>query len=251
MGMVLSLSLVACGASTNNTNVSDSDIKELQERIEELEEENAELKATLGKIEETNTSEPETWADDYVIAFSDEDLFNRVKEITGKTSNITYGDVKNIKEFEGTWEYNGFTTLDSLKYFTSLEKLNVSTTVTNLDELQNLTNLTYLSIDCGDNLTDISALENLTNITKLYIYGGDSLSDISAIANLTNLTELLIHGGDNLIDIRAVANLTNLTELEIHGGDAIFDSDENARALDKLKKLEYIEINKESKDFTE
>lgn len=97
--LLLAVNMVACGSSNtadvDNSNIS---IEELQERIEELEEENAELKDALGKIEEVNTSEPETWADDYVIAFCDSRFTENVQKITGKSSDITYGDVKGIRD---------------------------------------------------------------------------------------------------------------------------------------------------------
>lgn len=243
MGMVLSLSIVACGASTNDTNISDSDIKELQERIEELEEENAELKAAQGKIEEVNTSEPETWADDYVIAFCDSRFTENVQKITGKSSDITYGDVKGIRDigFNEHTPYS-FNSLDSFKYFTSLEVLCINTSGEDLRGLENLTSLTELKIRNADNLKDISALANLTNLTHLEISDSD-LTDISAIENLTNLTYLKLDCSEKLIDVTAITNLENLTHLKINCSKEMLRSEVNINAFDNLTNISRLTIN--------
>lgn len=138
--------------------------------------------------------EVETWEDDYVIAFCDTQFTENVKKITGKSMDITYGDVKDIRDI-GFYEWSPYTfnTLDSFKYFTSLEELCINVEGKDLRGLENLTNLTEIDIRRASNLTDISALANLKNLKVLEIEA-KNLTDISVIYSLPSLEEVRING---------------------------------------------------------
>ena len=211
--LAIPLTMIACSSSPETVD-SNSDA----ERITELEQELAELKSNQSAQESESKTEPkdeqETWSDDTIIAFTDAEMLKDIREITGVTErDITYGDVKNIREFFGGIN-DIYSDITPLKYFTSLTVLgDISTSSYDLEALRNLTNLTTLDIT-GRNLTDINALQNLTNLTSLSMRGY-GITDISALGNLTNLTSLTITA--NVTDISVLGNLTNLTSLRITG----------------------------------
>lgn len=200
VGSVMLLSLAGCGATTDTS--SDKDIKELEQRIEELEAENEELKDKLAERDEEEkepeiitgvpvAKEQETWADDYSIGFIDDELRTDMRKFTNiKNRDITYGDVKNIKSYNG----GAYGDVSTFKYFTSLEELDIIVT---------------------EDLTDISAFENLWNLKTLKLHFCGGIKDLNALCNAKNLTTLLIEGADGLTDISTLSELTALKDVEI------------------------------------
>lgn len=182
--LVMSVAMLACGSTVEtSTDLSDASADELQERIKELEKENAELKqnASMEEVnkEQTDEDSPENWSDDMVIPFTDLVMLDEIRYITQINGReITYGDIKNITALESDVHvpYCDFIYSDitPLKYFTSLRCLRVTTRYnTNLDMLKNLTNLEEVNItfESEDNI-DISALRNLPNLKEVTIWCG-------------------------------------------------------------------------------
>lgn len=279
--LALLATTVACGSSST-TDTSNLSVEEMQELIEELQEENEELKEEKEEIansEDSEAPEPETWADDYVIAFTDEKFTETIQEHTGKSSDITYGDVKGITSFELNWCED----ISSIKYFTSLEKLTINycscsdwTVLGNLTNLQrlemdgvggltdlsmftNLTNLHTLIIDCGatdisplgelynlkiltisgDNLTNLNGLENLDGVTSLTIESCENLTDISAISGMAELEELDIEKCENLTDISVFSEMDGLEKLNITKCESLSD----ISAIGSMSNLQILEID--------
>ena len=208
--LVMSVAMLACG-STMETSVDlpDTNIEEVQDSMNVPEEENVETAQEIP--EEVVEDNPENWTDDMVIPFTDSDMEECVRNLTGiQDRDITYGDVKNITEFSNGPVYT-ISDITSIKYFTSLVHLSIvgGAKNTNLDMLKNLSNLEELVIDGWDNLTDIS---DLPSLTSLEVYSCDKLTGIS---NLPCLTELTIFDCEDLSYVGGLADLPNLKELTI------------------------------------
>ena len=144
--IMLIANLTAC-SPTPTANLSNADVNELLDRIDELEDENADLKKQISKInvQDQALSEQETWTDDTLVPFTDPEMVDLVRNTIGNTSSdITYGQVKNITELSFDWVGN----IEPLKYFTGLTKLKIkrNDTATNLQPLGYLTNLKKLEI---------------------------------------------------------------------------------------------------------
>jgi internalin A len=258
LAVVLCLALVmttmACGSSkeTDKDKANAERIKELKEELAELEEsQSEESEAEEDEDEPTEEfvqeeeviDESETWTDDTSIVFTDADMLSKVREITGISErDITYGDVKNITEFSGS-----YSEITPIKYFTSLVTLNIGTTNNaDLDMFKNLKSLKTLTLSASsvtdfkglsscENLTDLTfhdceglteiKLEGLPNLTNLAIETCDEVAAIHTTGEFPNLTTMYVDSGmwsDNLTDISPIGNLTNLTYLDI-GGDSLTD----------------------------
>jgi len=243
MSLVLAMGLVACGSK--ETPVSgDISLEDLQAQIDELKAENEELKAQLGEKEEQAKVVEETWTDDTIIAFTNAEMVDAVRQITGiYDRDITAGDVKGITKIEYTEGHGLYQTwkggLEPLKYFTGLVELYANTDSVSLEPIKNLTNLRVLSLG-GANITDISALDKLTNLRELSI-GGENVTDISVLANLTNLERLSI-SGENIDNISAISKLVNLQYLSIDFGYGITDIG-NLDSLTNLKEMRLMSDN--------
>ncbi len=160
--------------------------------------------------------------DDYVIIIADERMLKRVREVTGIIEgDITYGDVKNITEFEIP---EGASDATCLKFFTGLEKLSCGVCSELEVDIDNLNNLTELSL-IGVNFTTIQEIENLTNLTSLDLES-PGLTSLEGIGNLSNLTSLRLVC-PNLTTLAGIAPLPNVTFLALY--------------CDNLKTLEGIE----------
>lgn len=220
----LMFGLAGCGSSNNAD--SDKDIKELKERIEELEAENEELREKLegnseGGNKEDNKSglpivkEQETWDDDYIIPFTDDYIFEAVKDITKITErDITYGDIKYINEINISECRNS----SCLRFFTGLEKLKIGDRgLTSLEKLDvsNLHNLTELTIIGADELTTIDGLENLDRLVYVRLKDCDNF-DISILSKATELKELKVATYNwKQYDLSFLLELNKLEELFI------------------------------------
>lgn len=181
-------------------------------------------------------SKTKTFDDDTVIAFTDQRMAKDVREMIGvPEGNITYGMVKNIREYKANYTYSD---ISPLSYFTGLVVLNIGTENDDLNALEGLNNLETVGID-GKNLTDLSGLGDLPMLTTLSLHGCDQLTslkwlkdshsiidlEISAcqnlpmeeINNISNLEHLYIVNNDNLTDLSDLSNLRKLKRLGIYG----------------------------------
>lgn len=202
--------------------------------------ENKEPEDTIAENEE------EVLTDDYVITIADERMLEKVREVTGVTEgDITYGDVKDIAEFEIP---EGASNATCLKYFTGLEKLScgvcselevdidnlnnltdlklVGVKLTTLEEIENLTNLTNLDLECP-NLTTLDGIGNLTNLTSVRLVC-PNLTDLGGMELLPNVTFLSLWC-DNMTTLEGIENVPNVTFLFLRGS--------NLSALEGIEKL--------------
>ena len=271
--LAISCSTVACSSSSDKeldlSKLSEEEREKLLEELQEKDEEEDDDEKEDDKKEEV---EQETWDDDYIIGFANKSLLAEMQDIVGVTSrDITYGDVKKIKEFDFLWdarEYN----IENFKYFTGLERLEIHLSGNNkdLDFLRNnkdLKELIVINDDVGEHDEcncegschtdegtdlDIEGLWNLTNLENLQIEVGFRIKDVSGISNLTNLENLDIRVMDNInvseifqleslkelsifgnVDISGISNLTNLESLDIYNCHKFTD----VNALSKLSNL--------------
>lgn len=234
IGMLM-CSLAGCGVSTDSD--SGADIKELEQRIEELEAENEELKDKLAESKEEGNNpllpiitEQEAWEDDYSIGFIDDNLRADIKKFTNiKDRDITYGDVKNITSYSDSSKYGDVSTF---KYFTALEELDIHVTddLKDISAFENLWNLETLKLHSCGGIKDLSALCNAQNLTTLYIDGADSLTDISTLSELTELKDVeIIAENWQSFDLSVLLKLENLERLYISSGYSVggIDADGN------------------------
>lgn len=225
IGMLI-CSLAGCGVSTDSD--SGADIKELEQRIEELEAENEELKTALKEFNEDENEpeisvikEQETWDDDYSFPMTDKELSSDIRGcIDIWDRDVTYGDVKNIKTLK-----NGlgdrYSDVSALKYLTALEELDIHVTddLTDISAFENLWNLETLKLRSCGGIKDLSALGNAKNLTTLYINGADSLTDISTLSELTALKDVeIIADNWQSLNLSVLLKLENLERLYISSG---------------------------------
>ncbi len=222
---ILAVSLSACGSKPASGNDSDA------ARIAELEKELEELRAELNEVSnETVEDVPveESWTDDTIIAFTDETMLKKIREITGVNErDITYGDVKNITEFSGS-----YLDIAPLKYFTGLVNLDVSTeNDTNLDSLKTLTNLVTLNI-AGESITDLRGISNLPKLESLRITNYNSLTDLSTLGNIESLKNFEINGA--LENLDGISGCINIEDLSIYGEFSDINALSNLTKLSEL-----------------
>lgn len=234
---VLLMSVIcACGASKPDEDRESEDkstkeaqeLRQLRDAIEELQEENEKLSRKQTSVELLGQDQ---WEDDYIIAFTDKDMVEDVKELTGvKDRDITYGDVKKITEFvHDCTKYNDFM---PLRYFTSLEKLKIygcddESELTGIENLGNLDKLKTLDIFHCD-LSDLSFLKYTRNVEDLEIFSCD-IENSDDLQFLTGLKELYWSNAGNP-NMNVVNNLENLKVLDVGGVGA----DENVKLEHKL-----------------
>ncbi len=197
---------------------------------------------------------------DAVLTFKDATIENAVREILAyPTGDILAHQVWTIPvlEIEGEHKY---TTLEDLKYLTSLQELSLTgdgaacdisilPTLTTLDTLslknfaidsivfKNVANMTWLSeLNLSRNfIASLTGIDALTGLKKLNL-SENSIVDISPMENLTQLTELNL-SQNSIQDLPALAKLTNITRLELANNRI-----QLLTGLEKLTNLEYIDI---------
>lgn len=114
------------------------------------------------------------------ISFKDNTFEKKIRDVINKSSgNITYKDISNIKElnFMGT----GIDNIDDLKWFTSLESLELGNSIESINEDGDMAP--------QNDITDISILNELEHLAKLGL-SGSCVQDITQIKNLTKLRSL-------------------------------------------------------------
>lgn len=187
ISLMMVVSLVACG-STDSTKIQELEdkIEELEAEIEELEEENEELRE---RQEEKVAGEQNEWEDDYIFAWTDKKFREEIINLIGITErDITYGDVKNLRELEC---FSYFDNIDSLIYFTSLEYLSIQSSTNNVEAIGNLENLEKLNL--STNATDYYVFSKLTNLKYLNL-SCPKEADLSFLDNLHSLQYVRING---------------------------------------------------------
>ena len=200
MSLVLAMGLVACGSKASSVS-DDVSLEDLQAQINELKAENEELKAQLGEKEEQAEVVEETWTDDTIIAFTNAEMLELIRETTGITErDITAGDVKGITKIPYGLTDGWKGSLEPLKYFKGLVELRLcqNNEVTNLDAINGLTNLKTLEIYLCDNIVDINGISYLSNLQTLNLVACDNVKDIRALENLINLQKLGIDDCGNI-----------------------------------------------------
>lgn len=226
--LTLSATTVACGSSnTANVDTSNLSAEEMQELIADLQEKNEKLEKEFAKLKgDDKQSKQETWADDYVIAFCDNKFTENMKKLTGKSSDITYGDVKDIRQIGNGFNIFYFDYLDSFKYFTSLECLYIGVNKEDMRGIEKLTNLTELNIMYDSEITDISAVADIPNLTILKINEAPDLTDISALSNSTSLEEIHIFRCNSLEEIsKDLLKIPTLKLIDVYGCELINNHD--------------------------
>lgn len=235
---VLTMSItVACSSSTQSNKELKEEagyLYELQEKIEELQNEN---KVLSREIEDMNRNK---WKDDYIIPFTDEDMVNDVKKLAGVTDrDITYGDVKNITEFTHKSYY--YSDLAPLRFFTSLEKLTIDRSLDedDLNGIEHLANLSHLKeiVLWGSNNSygNLDFLMYTGNLEKLQIKGCDYLPDLKGLKYAKNLKYLQVWSS-NIENIDDLQYLNNLEEL--HWSNSEIPNIEVVKNMKNLKVLE-------------
>jgi Leucine-rich repeat (LRR) protein len=189
-----------------------------------------------------------------IVVFTDSALETKVREQMGKPEgDITLSEASAVVKLDLSNESpdvmnsknGGIHDISDLRYFTSLEDLNLSyNEIHDLSPLAELTTLKYLGFT-GILPDDLSVLKGLTNLIflgfdwtceeserlngtlslafmadmkdlEIFSCMGNGVQDISALGGLTKIWSLFLN--DNAItDISALANLTNLTELKLDG----------------------------------
>ncbi|MGI6526959.1 MAG: leucine-rich repeat domain-containing protein [Caldicoprobacterales bacterium] len=186
------------------------------------------------------------------VVFTDAALEAKVREAMGKPEgDITVEEAKAVLKLDlsnqsfddMTSQNGGIRDISDLRYFTSLEDLNISfNDIHDLSPLAELTTLKYLGFS-GIRPDDFSVLKGLTNLVflgfdwtcnederkngnlslnfmadmknlEIFSCMGNGVQDISALGGLTKIWSLFLD--DNAItDISALAKLTNLRELKL------------------------------------
>lgn len=126
-----------------------------------------------------------------------------------------------------------FTTLDDLKKFPDLRKLNLDTCIVeNNEALGELVGLEQLRLD-GYAIDSLDVLDGLTALTDLTV----TRADLGSLQPLTGMTEMknLWLSSDDITDIDALSELVNLEELVLYGNQIKDIS--SLKNLKKLKKL--------------
>lgn len=227
--LVLALGLAACGAPASTETPSPGDSESTP----------------------AETTEP-TEEPGPVVVFTDAALEAKVREAMGKSEgDITVAeaaavvklDLSNESFDDMTSQNGGIRDLSDLKYFTSLEDLNISfNDISDFSPLAELKSIKALGFT-GVSPKDLSALAGLTNMVclvfdwtcfpdqgrngyesldfmsdmkdlEIFSAKGAGIKDITALGGLTKLWSLYL-AKNQITDISPLANLKNLKELEL------------------------------------
>jgi Leucine-rich repeat (LRR) protein len=187
-----------------------------------------------------------------VIVFTDAALEAKVREAMGKpTGDITVEEAKAVLKLDLSNESfddmnsrnGGIRDISDLKYFTSLEELNLSfNDISDFAPLAELKSIKTLGFN-GIAPKDLSVLKGLTNMTclifdwtcdesqwrngnvsldfmadmkdlEIFSAIGGGIKDITALGGLTKIWSLYLEN-NAITDISSLANLTNLKELKL------------------------------------
>ena len=227
-----------------------------------------------------------SWADyQPVVVFTDAALEAKLREaMSNPEGDITVAeaaavvklDLSNESFDDMTRQNGGIRNISDLRYFTSLEDLNLSyNDLHDLSPLAELTSLKYLGFT-GIRPDDFSVLKGLTNLVflgfdwtcnegsrqdgnlsldfmadmknlEIFSCKGNGVKDITALGGFTKIWSLFLD--DNAItDISALANLTNLKELKLNKNPI----SDYSPLKDIYPKLEWSDLYQslEQKDFT-
>jgi len=187
------------------------------------------LEFTYTKVEDAE--KPHAGTD--LIEWSDEILKEAVYGYLNYVGEMTYDEASEIRELE--CKSAGIENIDTLRYFTNLEKLSlpdnkisdlspvsgltrlrkINAEVNQIADLSPLSEMTWLKeVDLRDNyIQSVAPLENLVNLTMLDIRR-NRVSDLSPLRNMTDMKELFI-SSNRLKDISPIAGMTKLVYLTI------------------------------------
>jgi hypothetical protein len=137
------------------------------------------------------------------------------------------------------------TDITNITVLTELENLRTlilwAPKVTDIKPVSAFINLTELNIDVDNRCTDASELLPLIKLEKLAFHPS-SPEAIMNIVKLTGLKELYLSLESEGMDISPLQKLTNLTCLSIESGDDSQRSELDLAGLEKLHKLEHLEL---------
>lgn len=169
--------------------------------------------------------------EDVTLADPSIDALVRSKLSFNENTMLSTKDLWSITELDLS---TGVTTLEDLKYFIHLEKLNITgLNLTDLSMLSGMTKLQELNITNCTVSASLAPLNKLTALTHLTI-SGSSVSALNELTDLHTLTYLDL--SDNAIgNISALANMTALEQVNL-SQNAITDPAPLA-GLTKLTKL--------------
>lgn len=204
----------------------------------------------------SNYDNADQWSDDMVIAFSDEGLVKKIREITGKSEgNITYGDVKYITELS----ISGISNVESIKYFSSmkdlsietkdddlsalsyckeLEKLDISSEAQDYDFINDFENIEYVNINAKENVGKIS-IKGLNKLKSISI-GGNVES--YSFENLSELSGVGLRVSENTSEV-TFSDIDKLGYLHIYSPeDSHFDNGKTIVDLGNITIIENLSI---------
>ncbi|MDO6355571.1 leucine-rich repeat domain-containing protein [Caloramator sp. CAR-1] len=146
------------------------------------------------------------------IIFKDKNLERTIRSYIGKGEGEVYvKDVAGITELD--LRFQGVETIEDLRFFKSLKKLNISNNnLRNLNGLENLKGLEKI-IAYENNIEDVSALANVKSLKYLDL-ANNQIKDAKPLTNLLNL-EVLNLSANRIEKIDGFENLKNLKELDL------------------------------------
>lgn len=194
------------------------------------------------------------------------DVITQIDEFDVSNSNIT--DLTGMENLDGLRDFNvskntGLTTIDPLKYCSTIEILNASETsiANNISAVEDMNNLKVLLLN-NVKLSNVGAINNLTNkklenqeyntLTEIDL-SANQLSSIDGLENIDSLQKLSVTK-NNLTSLPDLSKLNNLERLTAYSNKIdkmpvigttdtlryIFLSDNKITDISELKKLSTI-----------
>lgn len=202
---------------------------------------------TPSVTQDPNQASP-TPVGDQAISFKDPNFEAVIRKALGKNiGDILISDVQQIKEL--TARVCGIMYVDELKYFSSLEKLDLyGNRINDLTPISNLKSLKELNMGKNYNVLyssnrnglDISPLKSLVNLEVLDLRE-NMITDISALSSLAVLKKLDLTN-NRISDISSLRNCVSLIELDISSNRYVNDEGVECTidTLEPLYRLPYL-----------
>ena len=190
----------------------------------------------------TNNDNLSNWTDDMVISeFNDatSEFKKHIYELEkNDDGNVTYGNVKNIKELDYGFIDNS-EDLRLLKYFQGLETLYIDCeNINDLSILSKLPKLRHLKTVLA-NQNVLKTMQNCTTLESLELikYESDNLESLEKMYNIKSLSITAAKYGSK-INYDSISKLPNLETLEIGN----FVRTEDLNDIDGCKKIKQLSI---------
>lgn len=202
---------------------------------------------TPSVTQDPNKASP-TPVGDQAISFRDPNFETVIRKALSKNiGDILISDVQQIKEL--TARVCGIMYVDELKYFSSLEKLDLyGNRINDLTPISNLKSLKELNMGKNYNVLyssnrnglDISPLKSLVNLEVLDLRE-NMITDISALSSLAVLKKLDLTN-NRISDISSLRNCVSLIELDISSNRYVNDEGVECTidTLEPLYRLPYL-----------